>query len=142
MWKKDLVAKIATESCQGVVWLPQNAMIIPQDSNVFESMFGKVRKVTIRGVASIAKWIEFVGKMMKVDKNLDNRKEQSVEALTCPIDHPRVIKLLYLNIRMYKSYSMWWNRGSLMNMLAYDRTIMDTHESKILQSPGHIFEAR
>ena len=118
--KKDLAAKIVTESCQGVVWLPQNGMIIPQDSNVFEKTFGKVRKVTIQGAISIPKQIEFVG------------KEWSVEALARPIDQPRVIKLLYLNTRTYKLYSMWWNRGSLINMLAYDRTIVDAHKSEIL----------
>ena len=29
-----------------------------------------------------------------------------------------------------------------MNMLAYDKTIMETHESKILKSAGHDFEVR
>ena len=29
-----------------------------------------------------------------------------------------------------------------MNILTYDNTIMDTHESKILQSPGPDFEAQ
>ena len=48
--EKDLAAKIATESCQGVVWLPRSAVIVPQDENVFEGTFGKVRKVTIRGL--------------------------------------------------------------------------------------------
>ena len=51
--EKDLVAKIATESCQRVVWLPRSVVIVPQDENVFEGTFGKVRKVTIRGAASI-----------------------------------------------------------------------------------------
>ena len=51
--EKNLAAKIAMESCQGVVWLPWNAVIVPKDENVFESTFGKVRKVTIRGAASI-----------------------------------------------------------------------------------------
>ena len=32
--EKDLAAKIATESCQGVVWLPRSAVIAPQDENV------------------------------------------------------------------------------------------------------------
>ena len=51
--EKDLATKIATESRQGVVWLPRSAVIVPQDENVFEGTFGKVRKVTIRGAASI-----------------------------------------------------------------------------------------
>ena len=47
--EKDLAPKIAIESRQGVVWLPRSAVIVPQDENVFEGTFGKVRKVTIRG---------------------------------------------------------------------------------------------
>ena len=97
--EKDLAAKIATESRQRVVWLPQNAVIVLQDENVFEGTFGKVWKVTIRGAASIPEWIEFLGKTMKVAKNLDNWKELSIEALACPVDHLGVIKLLYLNTR-------------------------------------------
>ena len=77
-------------------------MIVPQDENLFEGTFGKVRKVTIRGAASIPEWIEFARKTMKVAKNLDNRKERLVKALACSIDHPGVIKLLYLNTRAYK----------------------------------------
>ena len=40
--EKDLAAKIATKSRQRVAWLLWNAMIILQDSNVFEGTFGKV----------------------------------------------------------------------------------------------------
>ena len=39
---------------------------------------------------------------MKLDKNL---KEQSVKAFVCHVDHPGVIKLLYLNTRTYDSTS-------------------------------------
>ena len=105
--EKDLAAKIVIESLQGVVsWLSWNAMIIPQDSNVFEGTFGKMRKVTNRGAVSIQEWIEFSRKTMKVDKNLDNQKERSVKALACPVDDLGVIKLLYLNTRTYELYSM------------------------------------
>ena len=101
---------------------------MPQDENVFEGTFGKVRKVTIRGAASIPEWIEFVGKMMKVEKTKENQLQLSTEALACPVDHLGVIKLLYLNTRTYESYSMSWNGGSLINMMAYDKTIVETHE--------------
>ena len=69
---------------------------------------------------------------MKVEKNKENWLQRSAEALACPVDHPGIIKLLYLNTRTYESYSMWWNEGSLMNMMAYDRTIVETHEDEIL----------
>ena len=140
--EKDLVAKIAMESRQRVVWLPRSAVIVPQDENVFEGTFGKVRKVTTRGAASIPEWIEFARKTMKVKKNKENRLQRSAEALACPVDHPGVTKLLYLNTRTYESYSMWWKGGSLMNMMAYDKTIVETHEDEILRRAGHDFEAR
>ena len=79
---------------------------------------------------------------MKVKKNKENRLQRSAEALACPVDHPGVIKLLYLNTRTYESYSMWWNGGSLMNMMAYDKTIVETHEDEILRRASHDFEAR
>ena len=60
---------------------------MPQDENVFEGTFGKVRKVTIRGAASIPEWIEFAGKTMKVKKNKENRLQRSAKALACPVDH-------------------------------------------------------
>ena len=135
--EKDLAAKIAMESRQRVVWLSRSAVIVLQDENVFEGTFGKVRKVTIRRAASIPEWIEFAGKTMKVEKNKENRLQRSAEALACPVDHPGVIKLLYLNTRTYESYSMWWNGGSLMNMMAHDRTIVKTHEDKILRCASH-----
>ena len=100
------------------------------------------QEVTIHEAAFIPEWIEFAGKTMKVKKNKENRLQRSAEALACPIDHPGVIKLLYLNTRTYESYSMWWNGGSLMNMMAYDKTIVESHEDKILRRAGHDFEAR
>ena len=140
--EKDLAAKIAMESRQGMVWLPRSAMIVPQDENVFEGTFGKVQKVTIYEATSIPEWIEFARKTMKVEKNKENRIQRSAEALACPVDHPGVIKLLYLNTRTYESYSMWWNGGSFMNMMAHDRTIVEIHKDEILQSTGLDFEAR
>ena len=125
-----------------MVWLLRNAVIVPQDENVFESTFEKVRKVTIRGFVSISEWIEFAGKTMKLEKHKENWLQRSTKALACPVDHLGVIKLLYLNTRTYESYSIWWNGGSLVNMIAYDRTIMETHEDKILRCASHDFEAR
>ena len=72
-----------------------------------------VRRVIIRGASSIPEWIEFAGKTMKAKDSLENRKERLVEALACPVDHPRVIKIQYLNMRTYESYSLWWIGGSL-----------------------------
>jgi hypothetical protein len=79
---------------------------------------------------------------MKVTNSLENRKERSFEALACPVDHPAVIKLQYLNPRTKESYSMWWNGGSLKNMRIYNHQVPDDHERDILHMPGADFEAK
>ena len=66
-----------------------------------------VWRVTICGASFIPEWIEFAGKTMKAKDSLENRKERSVEALACPVDHLGVIKIKYLNMRTYESYSKW-----------------------------------
>ena len=65
-----------------------------------------VQRVTICGASFIPEWFEFAGKTMKAKDSLESRKERLVEALACHVDHPRVIKLEYLNMRTYESYSM------------------------------------
>ena len=48
--EKDLVAKIATESCQRVVWLPRNAVIVPQDECLpFQTNFSMQRYILMDG---------------------------------------------------------------------------------------------
>ena len=90
----------------GVIWLPKNAEVIPLDRDIFQGSYGVVWRVKIHGASFILEWIEFDGKTMKAKNNLDNRKERSIEALACPVDHPGVIKIQYLNMRTYESYSM------------------------------------
>ena len=140
--EEELADRIATQGRHGVIWLPKNAEVIPLDRDIFQGSCGVVRRVTIRGASFIPEWIEFVGKTMKAKNNLDNRKEHSIEALACPGDHPGVIKIQYLNMRTYESYSMWWNGGSLKNMREYDHSIAEVHDSEILRKPGIDYEAR
>ena len=77
---------------------------------------------------------------MKAKNSLKNREENSIKALACPVDHHGVIKLQYLNMKTYESYSMWWNGGSLKNTRTYDHSIADVHESSILQQPSQILK--
>ena len=140
--EKELADRIATQSRQGVVWLPKNATVVPQDSSTFQGTFGIVRRVCIQDASFIPPWIEFAGKTMKAKNNLDNREKRSIEALACPVDHLGIIKLLYLNRNTYESYCLWWNGGSLKNMRSYDKTIAEVHETEILRSPGLDYDAR
>ena len=106
--------------------------IIPIDHQTFQGSYKVVRRVIICGASFILEWIEFAGKTMKAKDSLENHKERSVEALACPIDHPGVIKIQYLNMQTYESYSMWWNGGSLQNMRNYDKSVAETHPNEIL----------
>jgi serine/threonine protein kinase len=74
---------------------------------------------------------------------LEHRKLRSTEALACPIDHPGVIKVMYLDRRTYESFTLWWNGGSLFGMQQYDkRYAPEMHETELLRSPGPDYEAR
>ena len=109
---RHLADTISTQGRHGITWLPQNVEIIPMDHQTFQRSYRVVRRVIIRGASFIPDWIEFAGKTMKAKDSLKNCKERSVEALTCPMDHPGVIKIQYLNMRTYESYSLWWNGGT------------------------------
>ena len=139
---RHLADTISTQGRHGVTWLPQNVEIIPTDHQTFQGSYGVVRRVIICGASSIPEWIEFVGKTMKAKDSLENRKERSIEALACRMDHPGVIKIQYLNMQTYESYSLWWNGGSIRDMRNYDKSVAKTHPNEILSHPGADFESR
>jgi hypothetical protein len=117
----DLMKKIATQNRQDVLWLPRHAVTISKDNNRFEGGYGVVRMVEIHEVEAISPYIEFAGKTMKLKDNLEHYKSRSTEVLACPVDHLGVIKVMYLDRRTYKSFTLWWNGGSLFAMCHYDR---------------------
>ena len=139
---RQMADNIATQGRQGVIWLPRSVEIKALDKEIFQGTFGVVRRVNIHGASFIPSWIEWAGKTMKATNSLENRKERSLEALACPVDHPGVIKLQYLHPKTYESYSMWWNGGSLKHMRNYDFQVPDAHESTILETPGVDFASR
>jgi hypothetical protein len=123
--------------------LPRHAVIVPKDNNRFEGRYGVLQMVEIHEVEAILPYIEFAGKTMKLKDNLEHRKSRSTKALACPIDHPRIIKVMYLDRRTFKSFTLWWNSGSFFAMRHYDRKYkQDQHESELLRSPGPDYEAQ
>ena len=139
---RHLADTISTQGRHGVTWLPQNVEIIPMDHQTFQGSYGVVRRVIIRGASFIPDWIEFASKTMKAKDSLQNRKERSIEALACAVDHHGVIKIQYLNMRTYESYSLWWNGGSVRDMRNYDKFVAETHPNKIFGHPRPDFELR
>jgi serine/threonine protein kinase len=99
--------------------------------------------VEIQEVEAIPPYIEFVGKTMKLKDNLEHRKSRSTKALACLVEHPRIIKVMYLDRHTYESFTLWWNGRSLFAMPHYDRKYkQDQHESELLRSPGPDYETR
>ena len=137
---RQLGDTISTQGRHGVTWLPPNVEIIPMDHQTFQGSYGVVRRVTICDASFIPEWIEFVGKTMKAKDSLDNRKEHSIEALACHVDHHGIIKIQYFNMRTYESYSMWWNGGSLRNMRNFDKFVAETPLLNILFHSGPDFK--
>ena len=137
---RHLANTISTQGRHGVTWLPQNVEIIPMDHQTFQGSYGVVRRVIIRGASFIPDWIKFAGKTMNAKDSLENRKERSVEALACLVDHLGVIKIQYLNMQTYKSYSLWWNGGSIRDMRNYDKSVAEMHPNEIFGHPWLDFE--
>lgn len=140
--EQDLVARVATRGREGVVWLPMDAVVKALDSRNYEGGFGVVRRVSIEGVSCIPLHMDFAGKTMKEGKNALNREKRSIEALACPVDHPGVIKIQYLDRRTYESYTLWWNGGSLASIWRIDSKYDEEHEDDILKTAGIDLEAR
>ena len=139
---RHLADTISTQGRHGVTWLPQNVEMIPMDHQTFQGLYRVVRRVIIHGASFIPEWIEFAGKTMKAKDSLENGKEHLVEALACPIDHPGIIEIQYLNMRTYESYSLWWNGGSVRDIRNYDKSVAETHPNEILGHLGLDFELR
>jgi hypothetical protein len=139
---RALADDIASRDRNGLKWLPKGSYAIPVDENSFQGSFGIVRRVRIAEACFIPEWLHFAGKTMKVTDFKTSRDQRSIEAMSCPVDHPGVIKLQYLNRKTLESYSLWWNGGSLKNMRAFDLKFGETHEMELLKDAGLDFEAR
>ena len=140
--QQDLAARVATRGREGVVWLPLEAEIKALDRRNYEGGFGIVRRVSIEGVSCIPPNMDFAGKTMKEDSRAKNREKRSIEALACPVDHPGVIKIQYLDRRTYESYTLWWNGGSLASVWRIDSKYEEEHEDEILRTAGIDLDAR
>lgn len=139
---KDLANDITTRGRGGVLWLPLDAVVVQVESLEFQGTYGVVRRVRITGVPFIPESLEFAGKSMKVKDARTSRIERSVEALSCPVDHPGVIKIHYLNMSTLEAYSLWWNGGSVRSMRTFDDKIGGDHSAEILKEAGPDYEAR
>jgi hypothetical protein len=96
-----------------VVWLPPHAKVIEIPGDRVEGAYAKIRQVRISRMENIPSDIDFAGKLLKANKDFDQKKERSMEALACPVLHTGVIKFWILHPNTMEAYTLWWNGGSL-----------------------------
>jgi len=82
--------------------------------------YGMVCKVWIERFDYIPITIELVGKTPKTNDKWEARKQCSIEASTCPCEHPGVIKVFAIRLETMEVYILWWNGGTLQKMLDYN----------------------
>jgi hypothetical protein len=56
--------------------------------------------------------IELAKNTPKTNEKQKMCKQQSMEALTCPCEHPSVIKFLTIHVETMEAYKLWWSEGT------------------------------
>jgi hypothetical protein len=64
--------------------------------------------------------IELAWKTLKTNDKQKTCKQWSVEALAYLYKHPSVIRFLAIHTKTMKAYTLWWNGGTLREMLDYN----------------------
>ena len=101
----------------GVVWLPEKVKIVELLGNRAEDGYGEVQRVRIAKMAGIPTDCDFAAKKSKAATPLLQRQAQSKEACVNPIQHLGMIKFWAVHHKTTKSYTLWWNGGSLASFL-------------------------
>jgi hypothetical protein len=89
-----------------------------------------VHKVQIEKFDRIPSMIKLVEKTSKTNDKRETHKQRSVEALACPCKHQGLIKFLAIHTKTMETYTLWWNGGTLQEMLDYNMKyspITDNH---------------
>jgi hypothetical protein len=106
-------------SC-GVLWIPSIANVLPLLRGNNQGGYGVVCKVWIEIFNCIPSTIELVGKTPKMDDKWEVNKQWSMEVLASPCKQPSVIKFLAIHVKTMEAYTLWWNGGTLWEMLDYN----------------------
>jgi hypothetical protein len=121
----NLLAQIG--SC-GVLWIPNTTNVLPLLGGDNHGGYGVVHKVRIERFDRIPNMIEFTKKTLKMNNKWKTRKQWLVEALACPCKHLGVIKFLAIHKDHMEAYTLWWNGGTLWEMLDYNTKYSPYHK--------------
>jgi hypothetical protein len=82
--------------------------------------YGVVCKVQIERFDCIPSTIKLAMKTSKTYDKWKTCKQWSMEALAYPCKHPSVNRFLAIHIETMKAYTLWWNGGTLWEVLDYN----------------------
>jgi hypothetical protein len=103
---RNLLAKIAN---YGVLWIPSIANVFALSCGDNQGGCGVMHKVQIERFVHIPSTIELAKKTLKMDHKRKTHKQQSIEALACPCEHPSVINFLTIHTKTMEAYRLWCN---------------------------------
>jgi len=102
-----------------------------------------VHKLWIERFNYIPNMIELVRKTPKMDDKWKARKQRLVEALTCMCEHLGVIKFLAIHIENMEAYTLWWNGGTLWEVLDYNTKYSPiSNNHTLVQQGGPIWKGK
>ena len=91
-WNEQLIKAAMEQHMQSrVVWILDITIVVPLFGKARKRGYNVIQKVCIANMSSILVYIEFAGKESKAATKHKKRKEQSIKALVCSIQHPGVI---------------------------------------------------
>jgi hypothetical protein len=105
---------------RGVWWIPSIANVLPLLGGDNQGGYGVVRKMRIEIFNCIPSTIELAAKTPKMDDKWESHKQWLMEVLASPCEHPSVIKFLAIHVETMEAYTLWWNGGTLWEMLDYN----------------------
>ena len=95
------------------MWLLEKVKIVEMLGDRAEGGYKEVQRVRIAKLTGIPTNCDFAAKKSKTATPLLQRQAQCMEACVNPIQHPGMIKFWAVHYKTMKSYTLWWNGGSL-----------------------------
>jgi serine/threonine protein kinase len=111
---------LAQFGSHGVLWILSIVNVLPLSNGDNQGGYGVVHKVWIKRFDCIPRTIELVGKTPKTNDKWETCKQWSTKALACSCKHLSVIKFFAIHTKTMEAYTLWWNGGTLQEMLDYN----------------------
>jgi hypothetical protein len=101
----------------GVLWIPSMANVFLLLGGDIQGGYGVVHKMWIKRFNHIRNTIELTRNTPKTYDKWETCKQHSMKALVYLCEHLSVIKFFAIHVETMKVYTLWWNGGTLWEML-------------------------